>query len=121
MFAGFGGVPAPLAEASPPSGRCPPLQKYLRPSPVFCPKTSCILYVLIIYSIKGEPSLAASADRASRLRQALKPLVDDYQRQVDTLLPLRQLVKGSVYDLQPAAASPPATAPRTRDRSTLPP
>jgi hypothetical protein len=44
--------------------------------------------------------LATSTDRASRLRQALKTLLDDYQRQFDTLLPLRQLVKGSVYDLR---------------------
>jgi hypothetical protein len=34
--------------------------------------------------------LATSADRASRLRQTLKSLLDDYQRQVDALLPLRQ-------------------------------
>ena len=50
--------------------------------------------------------MAASADRASRLRQALKTLLDDYQRQVDTLLPLRQLVKGSVYDLQTRCGKP---------------
>lgn len=43
--------------------------------------------------------MAASAQRASRLRLALKSLLDDYQRQLDSLLPLRQLVKGSVYDL----------------------
>jgi len=50
--------------------------------------------------------LATSTDRASRLRQALKTLLDDYQRQVDTLLPLRQLVKGSVYDLQTRCGKP---------------
>ena len=44
--------------------------------------------------------MAASAHRASRLRQALKTLLDDYQRQLERLLPLRQLIKGSVYDLQ---------------------
>jgi uncharacterized protein DUF6788 len=44
--------------------------------------------------------LATSADRASRLRQALRTLRDDYQRRVDALLPLRQLVKGSVYVLR---------------------
>jgi hypothetical protein len=44
--------------------------------------------------------LATSPDRASRLRQALKTLLDDCQRQLDTLLSLRQLVKGSVYDLR---------------------
>lgn len=50
--------------------------------------------------------MATSTDRASRLRQALKTLLDDYQRQVDTLLPLRQLVKGSVYDLQTRCGKP---------------
>ncbi len=50
--------------------------------------------------------MATSADRASRLRQALKTLLHDYQRQVDTLLPLRQLVKGSVYDLRTRCGKP---------------
>jgi hypothetical protein len=50
--------------------------------------------------------LPTSADRASRLRQALKTLCDDYQRQIDSLLPLRQLVKGSVYDLQTRCGKP---------------
>jgi hypothetical protein len=50
--------------------------------------------------------VATSADRASRLRQALKTLLADYQRQLDLLLPLRQLVKGSVYDLQTRCGKP---------------
>ncbi len=50
--------------------------------------------------------MATASDRASRLRQALKTLLDDYQRQVDTLLPLRQLVKGSVYDLRTRCGKP---------------
>jgi Family of unknown function (DUF6788) len=50
--------------------------------------------------------LATSTDRASRLRQALQTLLDGYQRQVDTLLPLRQLVKGSVYDLRTRCGKP---------------
>ena len=50
--------------------------------------------------------MATSADRASRLRQALQTLLDDYQRQVDTLLPLRQLVKGSVYHLRTRCGKP---------------
>lgn len=44
--------------------------------------------------------MAASADRASRLRRALLTLLHDYQRQLQALLPLRQLVRGSVYDLR---------------------
>ena len=50
--------------------------------------------------------MATSADRASRLRQTLKTLLDDYQRQADILLPLRQLVKGSVYDLHTRCGKP---------------
>lgn len=47
-----------------------------------------------------------SALRASRLRQSLKSLLDDYQRRLDSLLPLRQLVKGSVYDLHTRCGKP---------------
>ena len=50
--------------------------------------------------------MATSTDRASRLRQTLKSLLDDYRRQVDALLPLRQLVKGSVYDLHTRCGKP---------------
>jgi len=50
--------------------------------------------------------LATSTVRASRLRQTLRTLRDDYQRQLDTLLPLRQLVKGSVYDLRTRCGKP---------------
>jgi len=50
--------------------------------------------------------LATSSDRASRLRQTLRTLLDDYQRQLHTLLPLRQLVKGSVYDLRTRCGKP---------------
>lgn len=44
--------------------------------------------------------MPVATDRASRLRQNLKALLEEYQRQLEALLPLRQLVKGSVYDLQ---------------------
>ena len=50
--------------------------------------------------------MATSTDRASRLRQALLTLLGDYQRQLDTLLPLRQLVKGSVYQLRTRCGKP---------------
>jgi hypothetical protein len=50
--------------------------------------------------------LAASSQRASRLRQALQDLLADYQRQLEELLPLRQLVKGSVYDLHTRCGKP---------------
>lgn len=50
--------------------------------------------------------MATSAHRASRLRQALKTLLADYQQQLEVLLPLRQLIKGSVYDLQTRCGKP---------------
>ena len=50
--------------------------------------------------------MTPSTNRASRLRQVLTALLDGYQRQVETLLPLRQLVKGSVYDLQTRCGKP---------------
>lgn len=50
--------------------------------------------------------MPSTAERASRLRQTLQTLLDDYRRQIDTLLPLRQLVKGSVYDLRTRCGKP---------------
>ena len=50
--------------------------------------------------------MSASAERASRLRQALQTLVHDYQSRLDDLLPLRQLLKGSVYNLQTRCGKP---------------
>jgi hypothetical protein len=49
---------------------------------------------------------AVSAERASRLRLALKSLLAEHQRQLDHLLPLRGLVKGSVYELQTRCGKP---------------
>ena len=50
--------------------------------------------------------MSAATDRASRLRQTLRTLLDDCRRQLERLLPLRQLVKGSVYDLQTRCGKP---------------
>ena len=50
--------------------------------------------------------MPAPADRASRLRLTLQSLLADCQRQLDRLLPLRQLVKGSVYRLQTRCGKP---------------
>ena len=50
--------------------------------------------------------MATSPDRASRLRQALITLLADYRQQLEVLLPLRQLIKGSVYDLQTRCGKP---------------
>ena len=50
--------------------------------------------------------MTVSADRASRLRQALHSLLDDYRRRLQALLPMRRLVKGSVYDLRTRCGKP---------------
>ena len=50
--------------------------------------------------------MTVRTDRASRLRLALRTLLADSQRQLDELLPLRQLVKGSVYELQTRCGKP---------------
>jgi hypothetical protein len=49
---------------------------------------------------------AASTERASRLRLALRTLLAESQRQLDQLLPLRRLVKGSVYELHTRCGKP---------------
>jgi len=50
--------------------------------------------------------LIPRADRASRLRLALKSLLAEHQRQLRQLLPVRQLVKGSVYELKTRCGKP---------------
>ena len=50
--------------------------------------------------------MTVRTDRASRLRRALQSLLADHQRQLHQLLPLRQLVKGSVYELQTRCGKP---------------
>jgi hypothetical protein len=50
--------------------------------------------------------LIARTDRASRLRLALKSLLAEHQRQLDEMLPLRQLVRGSVYELKTRCGKP---------------
>ena len=50
--------------------------------------------------------MRTTADRASRLRQTLLTLLASYQRCLDDLLPVRQLLKGSVYNLQTRCGKP---------------
>ena len=50
--------------------------------------------------------MIARTDRASRLRLALRSLLAEHQRQLDEMLPLRQLVKGSVYQPQTRCGKP---------------
>lgn len=48
----------------------------------------------------SQQNVGASPDHASRQRQILDQLVQDYRRQVRDVLQQRELVKGSVYLLQ---------------------
>ena len=50
--------------------------------------------------------MPTAAERASRLRQTLRSLLADYQQRLEDLLPLRQLLKGSVYDLKTRCGKP---------------
>ena len=50
--------------------------------------------------------MPTAAERASRLRQTLRTLWADYQQRLDDLLPLRQLLKGSVYELKTRCGKP---------------
>ena len=61
----------------------------------------------MLYRIKKEDSaLPAPAERASRLRQKLQALRAQYQHRLEDLLPLRQLLKGSVYELKARCGKP---------------
>ena len=50
--------------------------------------------------------MPTAAERASRLRQMLRALRADYQQRLEDLLPLRQLLKGSVYELKTRCGKP---------------
>ena len=50
--------------------------------------------------------MPTAAERASHLRQTLRALLADYQQRLEDLLPLRQLLKGSVYELKTRCGKP---------------
>ena len=50
--------------------------------------------------------MPTAAERASRLRLNLRALLADYQQRLEDLLPLRQLLKGSVYELKTRCGEP---------------
>jgi hypothetical protein len=60
----------------------------------------------MIYNIKGELPMPTASERASHLRQTLRTLLADYQQRLEDLLPLRQLLKGSVYELKTRCGKP---------------
>lgn len=50
--------------------------------------------------------MPTAAERASHLRQNIRALLADYQQRLEDLLPLRQLLKGSVYELKTRCGKP---------------
>jgi transcription initiation factor TFIID subunit TAF12 len=50
--------------------------------------------------------MPARAERTSRQRQLLGELLEQQQRLVEELLPVRELLKGSVYDLKTRCGKP---------------
>ena len=50
--------------------------------------------------------MPSRTERASRQRQLLGELLDQQQRLVEDLLPVRELLKGSVYDLKTRCGKP---------------
>ena len=50
--------------------------------------------------------MPTAAERASRLRQDIRALLADYRQRLEDLLPLRQLLKGSVYELKTRCGKP---------------
>ena len=66
--------------------------------------------------------MIAPIDRASRLRQTLKTLLAGHHRRLQEILPLRRLLKGSVYELQTRCGKPSchcASAQGPRHSSTV--
>ena len=66
--------------------------------------------------------MTAPIDRASRLRQTLKTLLAGHHRRLQEILPLRRLLKGSVYELQTRCGKPSchcASAQGPRHSSTV--
>lgn len=47
-----------------------------------------------------------AVERASRLRQDIQTLLAGYQQRLEDLLPLRQLLRGSVYELKTRCGKP---------------
>ena len=60
----------------------------------------------MVYNIQRGSALSSQTDRSSRLRLALQSLLADHKRHTSPLLAPRQLVKGSVYQLQTRCGKP---------------
>jgi transcription initiation factor TFIID subunit TAF12 len=60
----------------------------------------------MISSIKEAPTLPRQTERASRQRQLLGELADQHQQLVESLLEIRELLKGSVYQLKTRCGKP---------------
>ena len=60
----------------------------------------------MIYNIKEASALPNRTERASRQRQLLGELLDKHRQLVETLLEIRDLLKGSVYELNTRCGKP---------------
>ena len=72
-------------------------------------KQSCsapVIFMRVARKTQSQQNVVASPDPASRQRQILNQLVQDYQRQTRDLLQHRELVKGSVYLLKTRCGNP---------------
>ena len=50
--------------------------------------------------------MAPHLEQASRQRQVLRDLLEEYRRHLQALLPLRQLLRGSLYELKTRCGKP---------------
>ncbi len=61
----------------------------------------------MLYCIKKETFVVSPpTERASRQRQLLRELLDNYQRLIENLLHVRELLKGSLYELNTRCGKP---------------
>lgn len=60
----------------------------------------------MIYSIKEASALPSRSERVSRQRQLLGERQDQQRQLVETLMEIRELLKGSVYDLKTRCGKP---------------
>jgi len=60
----------------------------------------------MVYSIQEASALPSRYERASRQRQLLDEFQDQQRQLVETLMEIRELLKGSVYDLKTRCGKP---------------
>lgn len=65
-----------------------------------------VIFMRMARKTQSQYNVVASPDQASRQRQILDQLVNDYRRQTRHLLQHREMVKGSVYQLKTRCGNP---------------